>query len=284
MIIPIIVLAVMGLGILIFRMYRAELTGWAGEMLLHYYLKNKLDKKQYIVLHDIMLPTAEGVTTQIDHIVVSQWGVFVIETKSYSGSIYGKASEPQWTAKYNPRQKGFSFQNPIRQNYKHIATLSECLGIDQLYFKTIIAFSGAAKFGKDMPHEVMHFRNVPDYLREHSKDIIIPHEQIQEVAETIIAWQATLTHSQKSSHVENLRKSHVKAETIEEKSPIIDEFSSAPSPEDSTKHHHSSSTIPMCPKCNVAMVLRTRKSDGGKFWGCPNYPKCRSIVEIKDVE
>ena len=41
---------------------------------------------------------------------------------------------------------------------------------------------------------------------------------------------------------------------------------------------------PLCPKCGVEMVLRTAKSganQGGKFWGCPNYPKCRGIRNVE---
>ena len=56
---------------LLFQAFRPQLIGWFGEVLLHRYLCFKLDKNKYIVMHDIYLPTIEGTTTQIDHIVVS---------------------------------------------------------------------------------------------------------------------------------------------------------------------------------------------------------------------
>ena len=277
-----VVIALLILGAILFRVFRANILGWLGEMVLHWKLKHVLDQQQYIVMHDIMLPTEEGTTTQIDHIVVSQWGIFVIETKTYSGTIYGKKGEPQWTVKYHFRRKGFPRQNPLRQNYKHIATLAECLGIGQEYFKTIVAFANSAKFGKELPPEVMHIRDVVEYIREKSTEAIIPQEQIREVADAIVAWQNTLSHAQKAAHVANLRKTHPPRKTTEAAAVAP---SSAPTPPAETAvpaAQPEGTTAPLCPKCGVPMVLRQRKSDGGKFWGCPNYPKCRSIVNISE--
>ena len=168
----------------IINLFRPQIKGWLGETLLHKHLQFHLDKKLYIVLHDIMLPTDDGTTTQIDHIIVSRWGVFVIETKTYSGWIYGDEYEPQWTVVHFKRKD--RFQNPLRQNYKHIATLSERLGISKEYFKTVIAFSGESKFKTEMAPEVMKFGDVADYIKNQSKDILIPPEQVQDVVDTIL--------------------------------------------------------------------------------------------------
>ena len=59
--------------------------------------------------------------TQIDHIVISQWGIFVIETKTYSGWVFGDAKSAQWTVSHFRRKD--RFQNPLRQNYKHIGSV-----------------------------------------------------------------------------------------------------------------------------------------------------------------
>ena len=68
------------------------------------------------------------VTTQIDHVVVSRHGVFVIETKNYGGWIFGKPGAKNWTQKF-PR-RSTTFQNPLRQNDKHVRTLVELTGAD----------------------------------------------------------------------------------------------------------------------------------------------------------
>lgn len=266
--------AVLFIGGLLFQAFRPQLTGWLGEMLLHRYLCFKLDKNKYIVMHDIYLPTEEGTTTQIDHIVVSQWGIFVIETKTYSGWIAGKEKEAEWTVKYHYHGKSHKIQNPLRQNYKHIATLAECLGIGQEYFKTVIAVAATAKFGKTMPPGVVYFGEVDKFLKENSQTTIIPPEQIQEVADTILAWQATLPHSQKSAHVENLRKTHPpqRASHTQSETP--------PEAPKQSEQPPSSIEAPSCPRCGKPMVLRTTKKDGSHFWGCPAYPKCRGMVKF----
>ena len=48
------------------------------------------------------------------------------------------------------------------------------------------------------------------------------------------------------------------------------------------------SATPRCPKCGIEMVLRKAKTgsnQGGRFWGCPDYPRCRGILkyEVLDV-
>lgn len=248
--------------------------GAFGEWLLHVMLVAKLDKSRFRILRNVMLPTENGATTQIDHIVVCAGGVFVIETKTYGNNdtrkrpgscwIFGSPGDREWTASY-PRGRKFRFQNPIRQNFKHIATLFDCLGIPREYFKSVVAFAGMAKFKTEMPPDVMHFADVPGYIQAHEKDDLVKLEQIPEVAEAILSWQATLTRERKAAHVENLRKSHPPRQA----SPIP--------PASAEPTQGGDAAVPVCPKCGAPMVLRTRKSDGGSFWGCSAYPRCRGI-------
>lgn len=255
----------------IVKLFRPQLKGWFGETLLHKHLQLHLDKKLYIVLHDIMLPTDDGTTTQIDHIIVSRWGVFVIETKTYSGWIYGDEYEPQWTVVHFKRKD--RFQNPLRQNYKHIATLSERLGISKEYFKTVIAFSGESKFKTEMAPEVMKFGDVADYIKNQSKDILIPPEQVQDVVDTILEWQATLTKDQRANHVRNLRKAHEIPKNRQEQLDVS-----------LNNDSDSKDKNPVCPRCGAPMVLRKRKVDGLPFWGCSQFPKCRCVVNVESVD
>lgn len=240
------------------KAFRPHIKGWFGEILLDRLLRHKLDPAKYRILHDIMIPTGDGATTQIDHIVVSQWGVFVIETKTCSGWIFGDAKSPQWTVTHFKRKD--RFQNPLRQNYKHLATLSECLGVPLDLFKTVVAFSGEAHFKTEMPPEVIHIGDVADYILRQSSETLIPPEQVPEIETVILEWQSSLSHRQKAAHVQNLRKKHPPAQTL------------PPPPSDGTP--------PVCPKCGAPMILRTRRSDGGTFWGCTRFPDCRGICPI----
>lgn len=250
----------------VFRLFRPQIKGWFGEMVLNSLLKAKLDRTKYRILHNIMLPTDDGATTQIDHIVVSEWGIFVVETKTYSGWVFGDVRSPQWTVSHFKRKD--RFQNPLRQNYKHIATLSECLGISESYFKTIVAFCGETVFKTPMPPEVMLFGDVPDYIHKQSVNAVIKAEQVPEILDAIQEWQATLSRERKAAHVANLRKNHP--------APGMPRHEVRQSPMIGEKEEEA---VPSCPKCGAAMVRRTRKSDGGQFWGCSNYPKCRGILK-----
>ena len=189
-----------------FKLFKPQIKGWFGEIVLNTLLKVRLDNSKYKILHNVMLPTDDGATTQIDHIVVSQWGIFVIETKTYSGWVFGEAKSPQWTVTHYRRK--VKFQNPLRQNYKHLSTLSECLGIPMEYFKTVVAFCGETVFKTAMPDEVMLFGDAPDYILKHSSTPIIKAEQVSEIVEAIMEWQGTLSRERKAAHVENLRKNH----------------------------------------------------------------------------
>jgi nuclease-like protein len=79
----------------------------------------ELDPTHYKVLNDLMLPSLGNTdTTQIDHVVVSAYSIFVIETKAHSGWIFGNAYHRNWTQVIYRYKK--TFYNPLRQNYAHI--------------------------------------------------------------------------------------------------------------------------------------------------------------------
>ena len=114
-----IVLSVFILGILCAIFYK-KIIGKAGEFHVKNELK-KLPKDKYLILNDVMIED-HNTTHQIDHIVVSEFGIFVIETKQYNGYIVGNEYEKKW--KQNNK---FYINNPIHQNYGHIKALENVL-------------------------------------------------------------------------------------------------------------------------------------------------------------
>jgi len=72
--------------------------GLLGEILVNFTINMRLDKQKYHLLKNITLPTDNG-TTQIDHVVISQYGIFVIETKNMRGWIFGNEHQKTWTQK-----------------------------------------------------------------------------------------------------------------------------------------------------------------------------------------
>ena len=231
------------------RLFRPQIKGWFGEFLVHHVLLWRLDADVYKIISSTMLPTADG-TTQIDHIVVSRYGIFVVETKNYKGWIFGTDSQPQWTQKIFRVTN--QFQNPLRQNYKHIKTISELTGIPEHYFKSVVVFLGDATFKTEMPASVMYAGDVARFIRSHS-EVLILDEQVPEIVAAVSAWAGTLSGRMRRTHVSRLQAKH---------GPVAVE-----------------ALAPNCPKCSQKMVLRTRRNAAGKFWGCSSYPKCRGIRE-----
>ena len=98
--------------------------------------------QNYYVFNDIYL-FVNGRTVQIDHIIVSVYGIFVIETKNYSGWIYGSDSSEYWTE--NKYGKKYQFYSPLKQNYYHIISLKKLLGFQDNCFIPIVVFTGEAE-------------------------------------------------------------------------------------------------------------------------------------------
>jgi hypothetical protein len=218
-------------------------------MLVAWHLRHELPD-EYSILNDIYLPLPDGTTTQIDHIVVSQYGVFVVETKTYSGWIFGDEKSKEWTQSIY--RKKCRFQNPTRQNYKHICALADNLGIDKSYFIGVIVFTGGCTFKTEMPEGVVDLWRVADYICGH-KTPMIKTEQLEELSTAIIEWQATVSEERILNHVENLRKRHASVNEGEN---------------------------PLCPYCGGEMVLRKSRKNGTSFYGCKAYPKCRGIIKV----
>ncbi|WP_164985350.1 nuclease-related domain-containing protein [Ammoniphilus sp. CFH 90114] len=110
------------LVIISFILRSPKVKGYIGEKKVQRKL-NSLDPNQYITINDIMIPTAEGKTSQIDHIVLSLYGIFVIETKNYQGWIFGKDQQQYWTQTiYKRKEKLF---NPVWQNKGQIKALQD---------------------------------------------------------------------------------------------------------------------------------------------------------------
>lgn len=105
---------------------------------------NKLPK-EYKVLNDIMFRTETG-TTQLDHIVLSPKGIFIIETKNYSGNIYGDENSQYWTqVLYKTKNKLY---NPILQNYGHVTAMKHLINKRDVKYHPIIVFGKGCKLNK----------------------------------------------------------------------------------------------------------------------------------------
>jgi hypothetical protein len=141
-----------------------------GEARVRDELQANFDSPDYHLLNHITLKLSNG-TTQIDHILVSRFGVFVIETKDYSGWIFANAKHSTWTQVLYGRK--FKFQSPLFQNFRHtqaVQNLLDFLPADA--FKSIVVFAGKAEFQTDKPTGVFTVPELIEYLRSCTQEIM----------------------------------------------------------------------------------------------------------------
>lgn len=130
----------------------AIIKGWVGESKTKLVQTFFLDAAEYHCFNDLLLNGTHG-STQIDHVIVSKYGVFVIETKNKDGWIYGTSNDENWTQVFF--KKKYQFQNPLHQNHLHVKSLEEILRIDHKSIYPIIQFWGKCRFKTKMPENVL---------------------------------------------------------------------------------------------------------------------------------
>lgn len=216
------------------------LRGWLGELKASFNMWLFLDSNTYKRFHDIIIPSSNG-TTQIDHVLVSKFGIFIIETKNKGGWIFGDENKPKWTQSFFG--KNFSFQNPLRQTYRQKKVLSQFLSVDDSCIHTVIYFVGDCKFKTQLPSNVIN-SGLGRYIKSFTHEVLSVDDvnQIEAELSRYIA-QSTLS-----------TRDHIR----------------------SLQERHNSSTI--CPKCGGHLVLKTARKGpnvGSKFLGCESYPRCR---------
>ena len=126
----------------------------------------------YILLNDCTLPDGQNGTTQIDHILLSPCGIFVIETKNYQGWVFGGERQKSWTQKIY--KKSFKFQNLLYQNYKHIRVLESVLEdvLDPQYLHSLIVFTPQSTFKTMMPANVVQGHIWIEHVKQFQEEVI----------------------------------------------------------------------------------------------------------------
>jgi hypothetical protein len=237
------VLSLLVLG-LVWHVNTPAFKGSMGEARVNSAIERSLNDQEYKLFKDLTLRSGAG-TTQIDHVVVSRFGVFVIETKNMKGWIFGQTDQAQWTQQvFRHRSR---FQNPIRQNYKHLKTLEEILDIRARQMHGVVAFVGGAVPKTPMPDNVVwDTGSLVDYVR--SKQIILfDDSQVGRLTYLLASQRLEPGRKTKTAHISGLR-----AELSARR-------------EDSSK----------CPRCGAPVVSRMNAKNGERFLGCSRYPRCR---------
>lgn len=229
------------------------MKGTLGELAVRLGAALALPSPAYRRYHNVTLSTEDG-TTQIDHVIVSVFGVFVVETKNMRGWIYGRKWDRQWSQVFPGRGK-YRFQNPLRQNHRHVRAVEEALrgiGLPEGAVKSVVVFTGGAELKRKAPENVTLGRGGIRYVRSFGTAVL---SEAQAAAACAAIEAARLRRWWGTS------RRH--ARSLEER--------------------HDGARRRACPQCGRRMVLRTGQRGpeaGGRFWGCTGFPICRRVEEV----
>lgn len=187
---------------------KAEYKGQVGEKRVNQILST-LSKESYKMYSDLYVTHDNGKITQIDHVVVSPYGIFVIETKNYSGWIFGNVKNRNWTQVIGKAKHAFF--NPLRQNYGHIQALQNQLGIGADKFHSIIAFDDKCTLKNDELHkieEVVKFSDLKNKLLSKT-EMILSAQEVSDV-QAKIDWLIATTNKKEiaNQHLQQLQSEH----------------------------------------------------------------------------
>ncbi|MBO8155604.1 MAG: NERD domain-containing protein [Bacillaceae bacterium] len=216
-----------------FKKYNEKVASRKGE-LGEYKIDIQLDQlpKGYKYLSDIMVenPKSKSGYSQIDHVVINPFGIFVVETKNYQGTIYGGKNRKQWSVNGK-----FNMMNPFNQNHGHIEALKSLL--DHKYkdfFISMVSFTKRCTIKVDLElrkiqsdqliiydvelSEYIH-RKTLDLKRKYGKELITQ-EEINKIYDTVAKANIT-DETIRQRHIELLKqKNDSKTEADQEKNDV----------------------------------------------------------------
>ena len=229
---------------------RAEAIGDYGEKRVSSFLAD-LDCEDYKVYNDLLIRNG-NYTTQVDHIVISRYGVFVLETKNVHGKVYGGGNAEFWK-QYLPdigyKRYGFTqehqLRNPIWQNDGHIKTLRKLVFGSDVPVYGIIVFPSDTYINVTAEQPVLNMYNVVPFIKQY-RDVILSSDQMGFYRRRLLEVIST-SESDRKEHLGNVYRNKERRDIAVASG--------------------------KCPRCGGTLVLRTGRY--GQFYGCSNYPRCR---------
>lgn len=227
------------------------MKGKVGEFVINGANAVHLDTTVYKPVKNITLQLNDGSTTQIDHVLVSKYGIFVMETKNMKGWIFGSEHQKQWTQQIYKEK--YYFQNPLHQNYRHIKALEEVLHLPAESFISLVVFVGECTLKTGMPNNVFKDGSYSYYITSFKEEKLNP-LQIRQTLGKLERKQLKQGFSTDREHVANLR-------SRKQKEPL-----------------HVKNESLTCKQCGKEMVLRQNRKTSEPFYGCSGFPECRNVI------
>ncbi|MEK4131125.1 NERD domain-containing protein [Solibacillus sp. FSL W8-0474] len=263
-----IIISLSFVAFIVFIAYLIQPKGAVGERRVSKLLESL--GEEAMIFNDLYIPKKDGEMTQVDHVLLSAYGLFVIETKNYKGWIFGGETQRNWTQTiYKKRSR---FYNPVMQNNTHLKALQHHLNMD-VPVHSIIVFSDAATFKFKEPFQTAHVIQTKHLKRtiEQYKTQEISAEQLIRISKLLNALIPKT--KQQKNEIKKQHLEHVK-EIVNSKKKKVNAVKTEPITIDRVVMEPASSTsVDTCPKCGSNLVLRNGKY--GSFYGCNGFPKCR---------
>ena len=235
--------AIVVLVIIVFGLYLAAnifkttIKGKIGEIKV----SRKLKKiPAGVVINNLTFHVNDRKTCQIDHILVCNKGIFVIETKNYIGRIYGDDNSREWVQVLQYGKIKNKLYSPVKQNITHVYELSTKLGLKNVFNCVVFANDNISYIKSDY---VFTRRGIIKYIK--SLPTVYSHDDVVSISEKISDLNEEISNREHVRNIKNMKKD-------------IDSN--------------------ICPRCGSSLVLR--KGLGKKFYGCSNYPKCKFTMKF----
>lgn len=204
--------------------------------------------EEYHVFNDVYIRSGDR-SVQIDHVIISRYGVFVIETKNHKGWVYGSENAEHWTQ--NIYGYKYKLYNPIRQNASHVSAICNLLRITQDKTIPIIVFAGSATVRCSANCNVFYLKQLYRIIDQH-KSVLFSNDQVLQLTETLTSALVN-DKNRRRKHVQEVRRQIAVKERMEANG--------------------------ICPRCHGQLVVREGRY--GHFIGCSNYPECKYTAKLK---
>ena len=239
-IILIILIAVFAVIIIVKNQYNSPYNkGERGEEQVDSILRHCALPSDKVICNIILKNPNGNSTSQIDNLLISQRGIFVIETKNYSGRIYGNDSQQYWTQVLNYGKVKNRHYSPVKQNTVHVNTIKYILNSNYPIYNVVVFVQGNISYIDSK--FVYDLHGLCDFIQEHPATALSK----SDIDNVFIA----LMHVKDTS--DNATEKHI--QNVNRQQELI-------------KRN-------LCPRCGGVLKLISGKY--GEFYGCSNYPKCK---------
>lgn len=168
-------------------------------------LKRLLSQEGYIVFGDLIIPSVSKniSSTQIDHVIISPYGIFCLETKSHQGNIYGGYKSLYW--KQYLGNKKYELYNPIRQNSHHVKSLEYLLRSRlKSPIHSYIVFPSARRIKINGNEIDLTLRCTVDRILNHKRQVYT-HDDVEAMAKGL-AYVSSRSSDFRDGHIEAVQE------------------------------------------------------------------------------